>query len=90
MKMPENDNTKSVVYALYDKTSLTPTGVLEIEKEKGVIHIGIAKPLLIRLMDACIIGWHLVAHKGFTVHSHTMEEKTEQEIADWYAGKGLK
>lgn len=88
--MPESDPTKSRVYALYDKTSLIPSGVLEIEKEKGVIHIGIEKTLLTRLMDAWIIAWHLVRHKGFTVASHTMEEKTEQEIADWYAGKGLK
>jgi hypothetical protein len=88
--MPESKQIKSIVYALYDKTRSTPSGVLEIEKEKGIIHIGIEEPFLARLKDAWILAWHLVRHKGFTVSSHTMEEKTGQEIADWYAGKGLK
>lgn len=88
--MSESNHTKSIVYALYDKTSSIPSGVVEIEKDKGIIHIGIEKALLTRLMIALKLAWHLVRHKGFTVHSHTMEEKTEQEIADWYAGKGLK
>lgn len=90
MNMSERDHTKSRVYALYDRTSSTPSGVVEIEKEKGIVHIGIEEPVLARLKIAWIIAWHLVKHKGFTVHSHTMEEKTGQEIADWYAGKGLK
>lgn len=90
MKMSETDHKESIVYALYDKTSSIPSGVVEIEKEKGIVHIGIEKPLLTRLMIALKLAWHLVRHKGFTVHSHTMEEKTEQEIADWYTGKGLK
>jgi len=88
--MSESDHTKSIVYALYDRTCSTPSGVVEIEKEKGIIHIGIEEPLLTRLKGALKLAWHLVIHKGFTVNSHTMEEKTEQEIADWYAGKGLK
>ncbi len=88
--MSERNYKKSIVCALYDKTRSTPAGVVEIEKEKGLIHIGIEEPFLIRLKAAWILAWHLVIHKGFTVSSHTMEEKTEQEIADWYAGKGLK
>lgn len=88
--MSESDHKKSIVYALYDKTRSTPAGVVEIEKEKGIIHIGIEEPLLIRLKVALKLAWHLVRHKGFTVTSHTMEEKNEQEIANWYAGKGLK
>ena len=88
--MSESDHTKSKVYALYDKTRSTPAGVVEIEKEKGLTHIGIEEPFLARLKAAWILAWQLVMHKGFTVSSHTMEEKTEQEIADWYAGKGLK
>lgn len=86
----EYQHKKSIVYALYDKTRSTPSGVVEIEKEKGIIHIGMEEPFLKRLMIALKLAWHLVRHKGFTVTSHTMEEKTEKEIADWYAGKGLK
>lgn len=90
INMSEINHTKSIVYALYDKTRSTPSGVVEIEKEKGIIHIGIEEPLLTRVMAALKLGWHLVRHKGFTVASHTMEEKNDQEIADWYAGRGLK
>lgn len=88
--MSESDHRKSIVYALYDKTRSTPAGVVEIEKERGIIHIGMEEPLLIRLKATLKLAWHLVMHKGFTVTSHTMEEKNEKEIADWYAGKGLK
>lgn len=88
IEMPESDHTKSIVYALYDKIHSAPSG--EIEKEKGIIHIGIGEPFLTRLKLAWILAWHLIRHKGFTVRFHTMEEKTEKEIADWYAGKGLK
>lgn len=88
--MPESDPIKSKVYACYNKNKSTPSGVVEIEYGAGLIHIGIEEPLLARLTDAFKLAWLLVIHKGFTIASHTMQEKTEQEIADWYAGKGLK
>jgi hypothetical protein len=88
--MIESDPAKTKVYALYDSNRLTPSGVLEIEKETGLIHVGIEESILNRFKIACNIAWHLVIHKGYSIVAHTMQEKTEQEIADWYDGKGLK
>ncbi len=82
--------SKSKVYTYYNKNKKNPSGVVEIELEKGLIHIEIEEPFLARLIDSFKLGWLLVIHKGFTIASQTMEEKTDQEIADWDAGKGLK
>lgn len=88
--MGESDHIKSKVYTYYNKNKPTPSGVVEIELEKGLIHIGMEEPFLARLTDAFKLAWLLVIHKGFTIASHTMQEKTKREIADWYDGKGLK